>query len=308
MSGIGGFGAAYKLPSSLKNPVLISGSDGVGTKLKLAFELSKHDTVGIDLVAMSVNDIITQGAKPLFFQDYFSCGKLNVQIATEVIGGIAEGCYKADCTLIGGETAEMPGFYKEGEYDLAGFAVGVVEHDAIINGKDIESGNVLVGMKSSGLHSNGFSMVRHILRKHNIKLHESLSETTLGDLLMEPTRIYVKSVVNLKSQIKILGLAHITGGGLVENIPRIIPDDLCVAIGRKSWKPPEIFEWIAEVGKLDEQSMMRIFNNGVGMVAIVNSRDLDETLRLLEQEGVSPFVMGEVEERRSNSMPVNFTS
>ena len=202
----------------------------------------------------------------------------------------------------------MPGFYKEGEYDLAGFAVGVVEHDAIINGKDIESGNVLVGMKSSGLHSNGFSMVRHILRKHNIKLHESLSETTLGDLLMEPTRIYVKSVVNLKSQIKILGLAHITGGGLVENIPRIIPDDLCVAIGRKSWKPPEIFEWIAEVGKLDEQSMMRIFNNGVGMVAIVNSRDLDETLRLLEQEGVSPFVMGEVEERRSNSMPVNFTS
>ncbi len=294
LNGIGGFGAMYELPKSLKNPVLVSGSDGVGTKLRLALEMSRHESIGIDLVAMSVNDIITQGATPLFFLDYFSCGKLNNDIATDVIKGIGKGCAIAECSLIGGETAEMPGMYKGKEYDLAGFAVGVVEKNEIITGKDITQGDVLIGLPSSGVHSNGFSMIHHILKKTDQPLSTGFGGSTLGDVLLEPTRIYVKSILDLKTQITIKGLAHITGGGLIENLPRILPKDLCAEIDLKSWEVPNIFHWISKNGGVEQTEMLRIFNCGVGMVVVVSRQDVDTALTALSSHESTPFVIGDI--------------
>ena len=235
LGGIGGFGSLFEVPKKYKEPILVSGTDGVGTKLKLAFELNKHDTVGIDLVAMSVNDILVQGAEPLFFLDYFACGKLDVETASQVIKGIAEGCEKSGCALVGGETAEMPGMYPEGEYDLAGFAVGVVEKSEIINGKTIQAGDAVIGLASSGAHSNGYSLIRKIISKENVDFLSSFDGRTLKDIVMEPTKLYVKSILKLKETIKIKGMAHITGGGITENIPRILSENLTAEIQSSSW-------------------------------------------------------------------------
>src|SRR5215470_10741461 len=240
LAGIGGFGALFELPKRFRNPVLVSSTDGVGTKLKLAFRLGRHDTVGIDLVAMSVNDVLTQGAEPLFFLDYFACGRLDVAVATDVVKGIARGCELAGCALIGGETAEMPGMYAEGEYDLAGFAVGVVEKGAIIDGRSIRKGDAVLGLASSGAHSNGYSLVRRVLERAKPELRADFHGRPLGQVLLEPTRIYVKPVLALMKQVRVKGLAHITGGGLVENLPRVIPEKLKAVISRKAWTLPPV--------------------------------------------------------------------
>src|SRR5258707_8330434 len=260
LAGIGGFGALFEVSKKYREPVLVSGTDGVGTKLKLAFQLRVHDTVGIDLVAMSVNDILTQGAEPLFFLDYFACGKLDVAVATEVVQGIARGCELAGCALIGGETAEMPGMYAEGEYDLAGFAVGVVEKSAIVDGRDIVPGDAVLGLASSGAHSNGYSLIRKILER---------ARPPRGIDLLEPTRIYVKPVLKLMESVPIKGLAHITGGGIVGNVPRILQRNLVARIRKDAWPRPEIFQWLQREGKVAEDEMHRVFNCGIGMVVVV---------------------------------------
>ena len=301
IGGIGGFGAMYELPNSIKNPVLVSGSDGVGTKLKLAFKMGKHTTVGIDLVAMCVNDILTQGATPLFFQDYYACGKLDVDTAKDVISGIAEGCLRSNCSLIGGETAEMPGMYKNGEYDIAGFAVGVVEKQKIITGQNIKEGDILIGLKSSGLHSNGFSMVHKILEKTGIPLTSPLQETTLGEVLITPTRIYVNSILQLSRRLPINGLAHITGGGIIENLPRILPKELAGLIRADSWQVPEIFQWICTKGDLDQSSMLRIFNCGIGMIVIASEKNVSTAQKILQDEGEQPAIIGTIVKKSNNS-------
>src|ERR1041384_6424493 len=262
LAGIGGFGALCEIPKKYRSPVLVAGTDGVGTKLKLAFQLHRHDTVGIDLVAMSVNDVLVQGAEPLFFLDYFACGKLETKVATSVIKGIAEGCEAAGCALVGGETAEMPGVYPEGEYDLAGFCVGVVEKDRILDGKAIVAGDVLLGLASSGPHSNGYSLVRKIIGEEHLA-------SDLSDSLMEPTRIYVKPILKLLSAFPVKGLAHITGGGLVGNVPRILPKGTRAVINKKSWPRPQIFTWLQNTGNVAEDEMFRVFNCGIGMVVCV---------------------------------------
>ncbi len=294
ISGIGGFGALYELPTNFKNPILVSGSDGVGTKLKLACAMNQHRSIGIDLVAMSVNDILTQGAKPLFFHDYLSCGKLNVNTATDVVAGIAKGCLLADCSLIGGETAEMPGMYNDAEYDLAGFAVGVVEKNDMITGKNISSGDQLIGINSSGVHSNGYSMINHILEKTDMNLSSKFGDSTLGHILLTPTRIYVEALKNLKQKMRVKGIAHITGGGLIENLPRIIPPHLSAKINISSWEMPEIFRWISEEGNIEESSMMRIFNCGVGMVVVVSKKNACDAVQALKISGDNAFLLGEV--------------
>ena len=301
LGGIGGFGAMYELPKSIKNPVLVSGSDGVGTKLKLAFQMAKHTTIGIDLVAMCVNDILTQGATPLFFQDYYACGKLDVKTAKDVISGIAEGCLSSNYSLIGGETAEMPGMYKDGEYDLAGFAVGVVEKQKIITGQNIKEGDILIGLKSSGLHSNGFSMVHNILAKTGIPLTTPLQETTLGEVLITPTRIYANSILQLNRQLSINGLAHITGGGIIENLPRILPKELAGLITPDSWQMPEIFQWISTVGDLDQLSMLRIFNCGIGMIVIASEKNVPTAQKILHDEGEQSVIIGSIVKKSNNS-------
>src|SRR5438093_2650444 len=252
LAGIGGFGALAEIPKKYREPVLVSGTDGVGTKLKLAFQLGVHDTVGIDLVAMSVNDILTQGAEPLFFLDYFACGKLDVAVATEVVKGVARGCELAGCALIGGETAEMPGMYAEGEYDLAGFAVGVVEKSAIVDGHDIVPGDAVLGLASSGAHSNGFSLIRKILERAKPDLGADFHGNPLGRALLEPTRIYVKPLLALMQRIPVKGMAHITGGGLVENIPRMLPVTVTAVISRSAWPIPPLFQWLQREGKVAE--------------------------------------------------------
>ena len=288
LGGIGGFGALFEVSKRYKNPVMVSGTDGVGTKLKLAFRMKKHDTVGIDLVAMSVNDILVQGAEPLFFLDYFACGKLDKAVATNVIRGIAKGCEEAGCALIGGETAEMPGMYPEGEYDLAGFCVGVVEKERIINGSTIVPGDVLLGLASSGAHSNGYSLIRRILG-------EDKPNSDLADSLMEPTRIYVKPVLKLMAAVKVKGLAHITGGGLVGNVPRMLPEGTRAVLRKKMWPRPELFNLLQQNGNVAEDEMHRVFNCGIGMVIAVAREQVAAATMLLKREGELAYEIGFVE-------------
>ncbi len=298
LAGIGGFGALFELPRRFREPVLVSGTDGVGTKLKLAFQLDRHDTVGIDLVAMSVNDILVQGAEPLFFLDYFACGKLDVATATAVVGGIAKGCEIAGCALIGGETAEMPGMYPPGEYDLAGFAVGAVEKSGIIDGGSIVAGDVVLGLASSGLHSNGFSLVRRILDSCRADLSSDMDGRTLGETLLTPTRIYVKPLLAALPRARIKGLAHITGGGLVENVPRVLPENVAAELDRTTWKRPRIFDWLQRAGDVADAEMHRVFNCGIGMAAIVAREDAEGVSRLLAQAGETVYRIGEIRTRR----------
>jgi phosphoribosylformylglycinamidine cyclo-ligase len=288
LAGLGGFGALCAIPQKYKEPILVSGTDGVGTKLKLAFLLGRHGTVGIDLVAMSVNDILVQGAEPLFFLDYFACGKLDTAVATNVIRGIAKGCEEAGCALIGGETAEMPGMYPEGEYDLAGFCVGVVEKEKIINGSTIVPGDVLLGLASSGAHSNGYSLIRKILG-------DSKPNSDFADALMEPTRIYVKPVLKLMAAVKVKGLAHITGGGLVGNVPRMLPDGMRAVLRKKLWPRPELFNLLQKDGNVAEDEMHRVFNCGIGMVVCVAREQLAAALMMLKREGELAYEIGFVE-------------
>lgn len=298
MSDIGSFGGLFSLAGEkCEEPVLVSGTDGVGTKLKIAFNLDKHDTVGIDLVAMSVNDIITCGAKPLFFLDYISTGKLEKEKTINLIEGIVKGCKMAGCALLGGETAEMPDFYPPGEYDLAGFAVGIVDKKKIIDGKNIQEGNRIIGLASSGLHSNGFSLVRKVLlenKKYQMSDKIGGLQNTLGEELLKPTKIYVKEILDLLKKFDILGIAHITGGGLIENIPRILPEGLSVEIDASSWQRPPVFSLIQKDGNIAEQEMYRTFNMGIGMVLIVPESESEKMLVELESMNCESYIMGQV--------------
>jgi phosphoribosylformylglycinamidine cyclo-ligase len=310
MSSIGGFGGLFHLDmSKIKDPILVSSTDGVGTKLKIAQLMSKHDTVGIDLVAMSVNDVIVQGAEPLFFLDYIATGKLCVETGVRIVEGIARGCQEAGCALIGGETAEMPGFYPDGEYDLAGFCVGVVEADKLIDGSEIRVGDKIVGIASSGLHSNGFSLARRVLLEQG-KLHlgdkvDGFDEI-LGVELLRPTRIYVKPILNLIKNFHIRGIVHITGGGFIDNIPRIVPDPCRAVIQKGSWAVPPIFDLIRTIGKVDENEMLRVFNMGIGMMIIVAEKDVQEIVERLEKLGEKAYTIGTIEKKKSNQPTVSF--
>jgi len=297
LAGIGGFGALFELAGKYREPVLVSGTDGVGTKLKLAFALNRHDTVGIDLVAMSVNDIVVQGAEPLFFLDYFACGKLDVAVATEVVKGIARGCELAGCALIGGETAEMPGMYPEGEYDLAGFAVGVAEKSALIDGRSIAAGDAVLGLASSGAHSNGYSLVRRILERSKPDLTADFHGRPFADVLLEPTRIYAKSLLALMRDVTVKGCAHITGGGIVENVPRVLPDGARAVIERRAWPRPPLFDWLQKEGGVDEGEMHRVFNCGIGMVVVVANTDVARATASLEAAGETVYHIGRIDTR-----------
>ncbi len=298
MTEIGGFGGLFSLNTSkYKNPVLVSGTDGVGTKLKLAFLADQHDTVGIDLVAMCVNDIVVQGAEPLFFLDYLATGRLEPDKAAQIVAGIAEGCRQAGCALIGGETAEMPGFYADGEYDIAGFTVGVVEKDQIIDGSSITVGNKLIGIGSSGLHSNGYSLARKIIfERMGLAINDTLADTghSVADVLLTPTRIYVRSVLNLLKDFRINGIAHITGGGLLENVPRILPKGCSATFHLGSWNMPAIFPLLQEAGNVEQAEMYRTFNMGIGMVLAVAAADVDDMLSRLNGLGEQAWLIGEV--------------
>ncbi|MEJ1353747.1 MAG: phosphoribosylformylglycinamidine cyclo-ligase [Candidatus Sedimenticola sp. (ex Thyasira tokunagai)] len=296
MAGLGGFGALFELPlDRYKEPVLVSGTDGVGTKLKLALELEKHDTIGIDLVAMCVNDIIVTGAEPLFFLDYYATGKLDVDIATDVVKGIAEGCKQSGAALTGGETAEMPGMYGAGDYDLAGFSVGIVEKSRIIEPGRVRSGDLLLGLASSGPHSNGYSLVRKILEVSDADLNQMMGEQTLGEALLAPTRIYVKSLLALHNALNIHALAHITGGGLLENIPRVLPTGTKAVIDGNSWELPPVFRWLQEQGNVIDSEMMRTFNCGVGMVVCIAAEEADKAMTLLREQGETVWQLGRIE-------------
>ena len=297
---IGGFGGLFSLNiGDMESPVLVSSTDGVGTKLKIAFMMSKHDTIGIDLVAMCVNDIIVQGAKPLFFLDYLSMGRLEEEIAIDVIAGIGEGCRQAGCALIGGETAEMPGFYKDNEYDLAGFAVGVVENSKIIDGSEIRVGDQLIGISSSGLHSNGYSLVRKIcfdILKLKIDTHIPELGKTIGEELLTPTRIYSQTVRSIIKNLPVLGLAHITGGGITDNIIRVIPERCNIVMQKHSWDVPPVFTYLKQAGNISEREMMRTFNNGIGLIAVVHEKDAQEVLDRLIAMKEKAFIVGEIVE------------
>ncbi len=294
-SDLGGFGALFDLKKcNFKDPVLVSSTDGVGTKLKVAIDSNKHDTIGIDLVAMSVNDLVVQGAEPLFFLDYFACSKLEVEVAADVVKGIADGCKLAGCALIGGETAEMPGMYKAGDYDLAGFAVGAVERDQILP-KETVKGDVLLGLKSSGLHSNGYSLARYILSQNNVNFSDKYSEDkTVADLLLTPTKIYVKSCLEAIKTGKVKALSHITGGGLTENLPRVLSKNVTPKIDYTSWTRPEIFDFLQKLGNVKDEEMHRTFNCGIGMVLVVAKGDEAEVAAVLKQMGEEVFVIGEL--------------
>lgn len=297
MAGIGGFGALFAVPRGYREPVLVSGTDGVGTKLKLAFQWQRHDTIGIDLVAMSVNDILTLGAEPLFFLDYYACGKLDVASAAEVVKGIAAGCEMAGCALIGGETAEMPGMYPAGEYDLAGFAVGAAEKDKLINGSTIAAGDVVLGLASSGAHSNGYSLIRKIIERSGIDLNSDFHGRPLRDVVLAPTRIYVKPMLALMEQLPVKGMAHITGGGLLENIPRVLPEGLTAVLRKNSWDMPPLFSWMQQEGNVAEKEMHRTFNCGIGMAVIVAAADAERAMQLLRDAGETVWQIGSVEKR-----------
>lgn len=298
LGGIGGFGALFEVPKRYKEPVLVSGTDGVGTKLKLAFELNRHDTVGQDLVAMSVNDILVQGAESLFFLDYFACGKLHVDTAASVVGGIAKGCELAGCALIGGETAEMPGMYPDGEYDLAGFAVGVVEKSKIIDGSTIKPGDVVLGLASSGAHSNGYSLVRKIIERAKSDMNAKFDgDRTLADVVMSPTRIYVKPILKLMEKLPVKGMAHITGGGLLENVPRVLPESTVAVLQKSAWPRPKLFDWMQAEGNVDENEMHRVFNCGIGMVVVVAAEHAEAALAELKAAGEQVYRIGEIRAR-----------
>ena len=292
LAGIGGFGALFEVPKRYKEPVLVSGTDGVGTKLKLAFEWNMHDTVGIDLVAMSVNDVLVQGAEPLFFLDYFACGKLDVDTAAAVVGGIARGCELSGCALIGGETAEMPGMYPAGEYDLAGFAVGAVEKAKILTGQNVAAGDVVLGLASSGVHSNGFSLVRKCIERAAGQLPTMLDGKPFKHAVMEPTRLYVKSVLHSLGQHPMKALAHITGGGLLENIPRVLPEGLAAHLVKGSWPQTELFAWLQKTAGIDDHEMNRTFNNGIGMVVVVDAKNAQATAETLRAAGEQVHEIG----------------
>ena len=295
LAGIGGFGALVEISKKYREPVLVAGTDGVGTKLKLAFHLNRHDTVGIDLVAMSVNDVLVQGAEPLFFLDYFACGKLDVATATEVIKGIARGCELAGCALIGGETAEMPSMYPAGEYDLAGFAVGVVEKSAIIDGSSIVAGDAVLGLASSGAHSNGYSLIRAVIERAKPDLQADFDGRPLAEVLLEPTRIYVKDVLALLDTVEVRGLAHITGSGLPGNVPRCLPDGTRAVLEARRWTRPAVFDWLQRLGGVSDSEMDSTFNMGLGMVAVVPAAAVQPALALLAARGLPAWEVGRVE-------------
>ena len=299
MAGLGGFGALCELPEGYKKPVLVSGTDGVGTKLRLAMDLQKHDTIGIDLVAMCVNDLVVAGAEPLFFLDYYATGKLNIDVAADVVTGIGEGCLLSGCALVGGETAEMPGMYEGEDYDLAGFCVGVVEKDEIIDGSQVSDGDVLIALPSSGPHSNGYSLIRKILEVNDSDLHQAISDTTgnttLKDALMAPTRIYVKPLLSLFKTLPVHALSHITGGGLLENIPRVLPENTCAVIDTQSWQIPPVFKWLQDMGNVEQTEMYRTLNCGVGMVICVSADNQQKALDHLSAAGEKPWVIGHIQ-------------
>ncbi|MEW6334761.1 MAG: phosphoribosylformylglycinamidine cyclo-ligase [Thermodesulfobacteriota bacterium] len=308
MSGLGGFGGLFHLDmSKIKDPVLVSSTDGVGTKLKIAQMMNRHDTVGIDLVAMSVNDVVVQGAEPLFFLDYIATGKVRVETAVQIVEGIVKGCQEAGCALIGGETAEMPGFYPEGEYDLAGFCVGVVEADKLIDGSEIRVGDRIIGIASSGLHSNGFSLARRVLfEERKLRPDEPIGGLALpiGMELLKPTKIYVKSVLNLIKNFTVRGIVHITGGGFTDNIPRIVPEPCRAVIRKDRWKVPPIFEVIGTMGNIDEAELFRVFNMGIGMILVVPEKEEAEMLDRLQKLGEEAYSIGTIEKKEADQAPV----
>jgi phosphoribosylformylglycinamidine cyclo-ligase len=305
MAGLGGFGSMFELPlDRYKQPVLVSGTDGVGTKLRLAIESGIHNTIGIDLVAMCVNDIVVLGAEPLFFLDYYATSKLDVDVATSVVSGIADGCTLAGAALVGGETAEMPSMYEDGDYDLAGFCVGVVEKDNVIDGSKVKAGDVLLGLASSGPHSNGYSLIRKILERSNDELSTPFGDSTLGEQLLAPTRIYVKSLLQLHEKIDIHALSYITGGGLLENIPRVLPNNVNAVIDANSWQRPAIFDWLQEHGNVVDKEMYRTFNNGIGMVVVVAEEDVAQSLEILAELGETAYVIGRIENSNSEAPEV----
>ena len=303
LGGIGGFGSLFAVPQKFKEPVLVSGTDGVGTKLKLAFELNKHDTVGIDLVAMSVNDILVQGAEPLFFLDYFACGKLEVGVAAQVIKGIANGCEQSGCALVGGETAEMPGMYPAGEYDLAGFAVGCADKSRLIDGTTIAAGDIVLGLASSGAHSNGYSLIRKLIEKSGIDFESDFHGRKFKDVVMEPTRIYVKSLLKLIEALPVKGMAHITGGGITENIPRVLPAGLTAEIKAASWQLPPLFQWLQAQGNIVPSEMYKTFNCGIGMAVVVAKEHVAQAKQLLEASGETVFEIGHIRPQNAGEAP-----
>ncbi len=301
LAGLGGFGSLVALPTGYKEPVLVSGTDGVGTKLRLAIDLKRHDTVGIDLVAMCVNDIVVQGAEPFFFLDYYATGKLDVDVAAAVVGGIGKGCELAGCALVGGETAEMPGMYHAGDYDLAGFAVGIVEKSKMIDGSGVRVGDVLLGLASSGPHSNGYSLIRKIIEVSKADLNQKVGDRTLADALMEPTRIYVKTVLSLMKQVDVHALAHITGGGVTENVPRVLPNGTKAVI--KAWELPSVFKWLQENGGVEHREMYRTFNCGIGMVIALPADAVDTATSLLRSMGETVHQIGHIASTGNNDEP-----
>ena len=305
LAGLGGFGALFELPTGYKEPVLISETDGVGTKLRLAMDLNKHDTIGIDLVAMCVNDLIVAGAEPLFFLDYYATGKLNVDVAEQVVTGIGEGCLQSGCALVGGETAEMPGMYHDDDYDLAGFCVGVAEKSEIIDGSNVSDGDVLIGLASSGPHSNGYSLIRKIIEVSGANVSDSLEGgTVISDALMQPTRIYVKNLLKLISESPVNALSHITGGGLLENIPRVLPDNCKAVINTSSWDLPPVFKWLQKNGNVETTEMYRTFNCGVGMVIAVPQANAQQNVDMLNELGEQAWVIGEVKTKSDSEEAV----
>lgn len=295
VDGLGGFGALFEIPERYQSPMLVSGTDGVGTKLRLALEMKKHDTIGIDLVAMCVNDLIVQGAEPLFFLDYYATGKLDIEVAESVIKGIADGCLISGAALIGGETAEMPGMYSAEDYDLAGFCVGVVEKKKVIDGSKVKAGDILIGLASSGPHSNGYSLIRKVIEVSGADLSQAFDGATLGERLLAPTQIYVKQLLALHEKIDIHALAHITGGGLLENIPRVMPENTQAKIDADSLATPAIFDWLQSNGNITDEEMYRTFNCGIGMVAVIDSNDVDTTVALLNEQGIHTSIIGKIE-------------
>jgi phosphoribosylformylglycinamidine cyclo-ligase len=301
-SSLGGFGAMFSLPTGYKKPLLVSATDGVGTKLKLAIETGIHDTVGIDLVAMCVNDLIVQGAEPLFFLDYYATGKLDIELAHAVITGIGEGCLRSNCALIGGETAEMPGMYHNKDYDLAGFCVGIVEESKVIDGSLVNEGDQLIALASSGPHANGFSLIRKIIETTQTDINEILNDKPLSETLLCPTKIYVQSILNLLKTVNVKALSHITGGGLVENIPRVIPDSCSAVLDHSSWELPPIFQWLAKKGNIDYWEMRRIFNCGVGMIVVVSPQDVESSLAILKAQGETAWLIGNIQKKSNESV------
>lgn len=299
LSGLGGFGALFQVPQNYKEPILVSGTDGVGTKLKLAFDLNKHDTIGIDLVAMCVNDVIVQGAEPLFFLDYFATGKLTPEVAAQVVEGIGEGCVQANAALIGGETAEMPGMYKSGEYDLAGFCVGAVEKSKIIDGTKVKAGDTLIGLASTGAHSNGYSLVRKVIDTYEVPLDTLIGGKPLSEAVMAPTKIYVRSILSLLEQVDVHALAHITGGGIPGNLNRVLPVGCHAVVDESSWQWPALFTWMMETANIERSEMYRTFNCGVGMILVVDQADVERSISLLSEAGESAFVIGEIKDGES---------